>query len=270
MRRATTIGAVAGALGVAGAAQAFILVQVAIPANGYIAPAAGGFWTQYPGDENHFLMKRSVVNRDYDTWNPGTGGLRSVVDDTTYFAIDPQSPGGFQGLSDTGPLGEPANPAPKWTNVLTGTDSGLVNATNGYAPAIVGGSAGLSWIPDEPTFEAQSEPTTINGTVQDSLFIGQFIVTDPDVPLVGTDLLVTLETSPGVYEDKYVPLNGSYYTNKSAGQPFQLNFEREPAGPNAPAGAQRVLMYLQPAPVPGPGTIGMGAMVAFGLARRRR
>ena len=147
---------------------------------------------------------------------------------STWLALDPQGPRGQDAslaygtgwaAAATTPSGQTVH-FPSWNHSLVISDAGLaVNGTlgdpvdgDGLSPGFVGGVAGFAWSPGpEANFEATSQPTLINDRFIDSLFLGHFVLTDPDAEIVGADLLVTLITGNPINPslNARIPLDGS-------------------------------------------------------------
>jgi len=248
----------------AGHAFAFTFGGVYVPAHGSVGPTAGEFFSYSVDAPNQFLIDDATVNKEFATWDPAQDLPRVL--DTTFLAIDVHGPGSFTGVSE--PSGAATNPAPLSNYFLGSSDSGLNRGPSGTGLLFLrGGSAGLHWAPGPGLgFEIDSQANTINGSPTQSVWIGQFIVTDPGIGLIGDNLIAMID---GVEVE--LPLDGGFITDKSGGSggtPYQLRFERSPAGPFAPAGAERLELFIAPVPAPGAACIAaLGGLAVWGRRR---
>lgn len=240
-----------------------------------IRPSSGVFNNLTAANPGAFLdtsKTNALVRSDFEIWDPA--GRRAEVDDTTYFAFDSAKPSNFSGESlplnpfSSDPI---TNPAPAVT--LATSDAGGVGLGQGInglradGTAIEGGSAGWGFGPDFLTgntfARVQAGLNSLNGVEYRSLFIARFVL-PAGATLVGDDLRFLLGAGTSTnWVDLTIPLDGG--VDDVLGD-YRFEYERSPAGAFAPAGYERLDMYI----VPGPGAaavLGLGGLAAL---RRRR
>ena len=194
---------------------------------GSITASSGAFVTQFPEPdlENAYLNQYNIaVTPDAVVWRQEL----DFVMTSTWLAVDPFGPKGRLGTDPygrgwatyvSGPAG--TTHAPTFTFSLSGHDAGLaVNGTlgdpvngDGLAAGFVGGLAGIAWGPSERDgFQAHSLLSNVNGRQVDSLFVGHFVMSDPNARLVALPLIVGFSgRSPGAEATtvNFVPIDGT-------------------------------------------------------------
>ncbi len=245
----------------AGTAHGFTVSQFQIQPDQFIEPSVGAFYNYYEGAWIYYTQGNAdnmlgVETRSY--WNNYGPGIRS----TTWLAIDRKGGGGeFSRVLD-GPGPDPI--VPEWTGFTTddfgagdrklrfGEDVG-----DDLLSGLDAGPDGYIWGYDPINgFEALSSVSPVNGVSKDSIFFGQFVLTDPNATLVGAPLLVTID---GV--DRFLPLDG---TPDADG--FRVEYESfsTPSNFNDYTGLRAFVV------VPAPGALPLLAAAALGASGRRR
>jgi hypothetical protein len=253
-----------------------------------ITPSAGSFITQQPspGQEGAGLTDGWVsVKTDHDTWFNDFDTLMA----STWLAVDPYGPKGVNGTDaygtgwsgvKTDDDGHDPIHIPTFNSVLTTPTGGLaVNGQNGdpvdgdgRSPGFVGGSSGFAWGAGvEDAFNAFSGTSSVNGAMVDSVFLGHFVLTDPNAILVGADLLLTINYIPHLR----APLDGGIlYDHHDPGSTWPLRIEYERTTFSNSLGTFTALdMYLVQDGfrfLPAPGTGALALLAPLTILRRRR
>lgn len=253
-----------------------------------LTPSSGSFVTQYalPDGENAFLagdeagLGRCMVRNDAATWKTSLDDIMA----STWLTVDRFGPRGHDGSAAYGtgwyeqkptlPAGSPPVSVPEGSRsiggpglVANGNNGDPVNG-DGLSPGFFATEAGFAWWHELGEF-SPSGPSVINGVRKQSLFIGHFVLSDPNATLVGNPLLAFFwPTSPGPEADGIydIPLDGSRGFDPASGTtvPFWLEYERI-TFTNSLGTFTALDMYLVPAP-----GVGASLLCLLALARRRR
>lgn len=238
MRSALAASAV---LALAGSSYGFIVQQFAIQPNAAITPSSGGFVNQ-----PSIHSPAGLVTGSFLTWK----FYGSYIANSTWLGADRYGGGGVY----YGQIANATNTAfinaPEW-NGDTGNILGGPGIDGGNpVPFIDGGPAGVTWgAGDLANFEAPSAVSPVNGQPINSVFFGQFVLTDPNAVLTGADLLVTIDGT-----DHFLPLDGSKGTGG-----YAIDYEH--------VGNLVRGFVVQ---IPTPGSMGLLGIAGLAAIRRRR
>jgi hypothetical protein len=253
MRPFITAGAV---LALAGSAYGFIVHSITIQAGESISPSSGSFMNSYSGF--YLGAGKGMVSGEGSFWNDS----RAYIETTTWLALD--RAGGADGFSGSASYGKggivfdvPEFNASHGLETYAGTpgvDVGLLDDGS----AILGGSAGYSWsAPASDEFMAPSSVSTVNGVEDDSIFIANLALTDPNAWLTGADLLVDI-TLGGTRTVAAFPLDGWY---SDCGALLYAERDRLFSG--------QLELFIGGIPAPG-GALPIVSLAAAAWTRRRR
>lgn len=246
-----------------------------------LEPSSGSFVTQtaFPDGEGTSLVSGFTVRRDGAAW-------RTDFDQTmasTWLAVDRWGPRGRDGNgaygrgwfetvnTPSGPLSVPEG------NFGIGGPGLAINGNNGdpvngdgLSPGFYANSGGFAWHDDLDTPETPSDRSIINGLSRQSVFVGHFVLSDPNATLVGSDLFAFFTaTSPDnqEYAVYTIPLDGSLGRDSDSGDevPFWLEYERV-TFTNSLGTFTALDMYL----VPSPAVSAFVGVACLPLVRRRR
>ncbi len=257
-----TFVAASAVVALAGSSYGFVVNTLSVVPGGTIQPSSGSFVNTYDG---YYLgAGQGIVTGDGNQWND----YRASIEGTSFLAIDRF--GGADGFSGSanikgGTVVVPEHNLASGTELFAGT--GGVNVGfisdglgSGTASSFAGGTAGYAWSASAAnSFQAPSAVSTVNGAQVDSIFIGQFVLTDPAANLTGDDLFSKLDpdgAGPNPSIDVFLPLDGSPGT---AG--FQLVYERD----RLFAGQVEAFIVI-----PTPGAAGVLGLAGLAAIRRRR
>ena len=254
-------------------AGAFKFSGAAVRPDLSIRPSSGKFITQAPapGQEGAFMNDtHTAIRNDRPTWRDNLDTLMA----STWLAQDPYGPFGQDGtasygegwftvLSGPSGAGTPVH-VPTYNYSLATSTSGLaVNGErgdidgDGLSPGFDGGSAGFTWEPG-PDFGLQgySERSLVNNRMTHSVFLGHFVLENPDATLIGDDIYI-FAVGPNLQEDATIvaPLDGrmgrqvvdTYPFTLGDKVPYWLEYERT-SFTNSLGTFTALDMYLVPAP----------------------
>lgn len=190
----------------------FVVWQVGIQPNQSITPSMGGFVNAL---SDYVHSSAGLVTNNGDVWST----YNTTIHATTWLALDRWGGGGnFYGLT-TDPSGSAGPlPCPEWAGTYGNTLGGPGLGSADPAPAITAGDGGMVWFAgDAAGFMAPSAISPVNGVGVDSVFIGQFMLTDVNAVLTGADLVVSIDDA-----NEFLPLNGS-----SSADGYAIRYEEE-------------------------------------------
>lgn len=232
----------------AGSSYGFTFIAATIEPNGSISPSSGNFVNYYSG---YYLGPGSVVTDARNSWK----NYFNTVVTTTWLGADPAGGGAITDAYNnpfsrelTGPGANPFAPLvsgsnANWFGEGLAPDGSVINA----------GPSGATWGPGSSLgFAMESEVSDVNGTAVDSVMIANFVLTDPNATLTGSDILVNIEGT--LYA---LPLDGS----KGSGG-FGLEYEVDQV-----ATGKRMRAFVV---VPTPGSVGLLGIAGLAAVRRRR
>lgn len=244
MRHAYAASAV---LALAGTAHAFVVHQFQIQPNESIEPSSGGFWNYEFGA----FVSGNLVTGTRNTWV----NYDALLQQTTWLAIDRAGGGGNFSATLTGPGPDPD--VPEWNRDTTSQLGGgvrMLDASGYIATGLDGGPEGYVWGYDPVSpFAATSAVSPVNGITKDSIFVGNFALTDEDAVLVGAPLLVTIDGA-----DHLLALSGA---PDAFG--YRIEYERYSTDYSFDGTSLRAFVVI---PAPGPAAL----LASIGLALRRR
>lgn len=243
--------AASAVLALAGTSYGFTVSQFQIQPNQFIEPSSGSFFNAEGGFAIALGTKNLVDTSNRGTWKD----FADYLGTTTWLAVDRSGGGGVYSLPLTGGPG-PDPLAPEWNGNTTGELGGGTRQLRGGTDTISGidaGPDGYIWGYDPVMpFAAPSAVTPVNGVPKDSIFFGNFGLSDTDAVLTGAPLLVTID---GV--DHFLVLDG---TPDPDG--YRIEYERDIGALSASLRAFVV--------VPAPGVLGTLSLAGLHLTRRRR
>ena len=288
---------IAGAIALAACAHAnthaapFQLTQMAVfseAGGASITPSSGAFVTQNaaPDEENLYLVGsdsasgKLLVDNGAGTWKNNLDALMA----STWLSVDRFGPNGqdgaaaygtgWYGTAPTLPPGSPLVHVPGGERsiggpglVANGLNGDPVNG-DGRSPGFFADASGFAWWNDHGT-ATESAGSFINAQRFSSIFIGHFVLTDPNATLLGEDLLAFFwphTPQPDAGEVYNIPLDGSLGStlDGSATVPYWLEYERT-TFTNSLGTFTALDMYLVPAPA-----AVLPLLALAPLARRRR
>ena len=240
-------------LALTGTSFGFIVSQLQIQPNEFIEPSFGAFYNYYNGA---WIDGVNLVLGYAGNWR----SYRNYISSSSWLALDRWGgDGDFFGV-EHGP-GPPVH-APEW-NGRTAYDlgGGRTFVSNDLGTSLISGIDGgpsgyVIGLPSVPelSLSAPSAISPVNGTPKDSIFFGNFILTESSATLVGDDLVFIID---GV--DHFLPVDGTPGTSG-----FYIEYETFVAPANGLSGIRAFLV----APAPGSATLLAG--FGFVAAHRRR
>ncbi len=262
----------------------FEILSSAVIPDASITPSSGSFVTQdaVPGGEGVSLVDGVRVRTDPAAWIAGL----DVTMASTWLTHDRWGPKGRDGTATygqgwfetaTGPAGTARVPEAEHSLggpglAINGNDGDPVDG-DGLSPGFFAASGGFLW-DREPGDFTRSDRSIINGQPMQSIFLGHFVLSDPDATLVGERLLIGMEPIvPNTYPGIFVPLDGSRGVDLLNSNPittgdevpFWIEYERV-TFTNALGTFTALDMYL----VPAPSALAFPALALVPLLRRRR